>query len=319
MASKASFEEALKHLRKEKEMFLVEYKEIDRLQTGVVGLDWLLGGGIPRGRIVEIFGPEESGKTTLAGEIVKAYQAKKYRACFLDYEQAVDLAWFDKIGVDVDDDSDVWLFDQPFSLEEGMDGAMELIATGGIGLLVVDSVAAMTPEAILQGDVKDNFIGLQARKMGQTFQKLVGCLREHNTTAIFINQWRQKVGGAPTPFPIYTTPGGLALKFYASIRMQVQSGKKKEVKKVSLKKQKTCSLQNAYVEFIIGDSGIDRLKHLTEMALQTVIKGRAGSYTMKGKKIAYGQDNLSKFIKDNQYKLYSAILEDLQSKEIKDW
>jgi recombination protein RecA len=300
MATEDVFYDALKHLRKKEGMFLETYEEISRLPTEVVGFDWLLGGGVPLGRIVEIFGLEGSGKTTVAAEIAKTFQRSGRRVIYLDYEHSVDLQWFSKLGVDCSDDSDRWLFEQPMCLEEGMDAVIKLVATGGIGLVIFDSVASMAPKAEVEGQVVDNSIGLQARKMGQSLRSLVGLLGKHDTTALFINQLRFRIGSFSTYNP-YITPGGLSLKFHSSVRLELKK-LKKPTHRAKLVKQKTAPLQIGQVEFDITKDGIDHEQHLISCLVKTVVKNKAGSYFFEGEKIARGEEELTQYVKDDEHK-----------------
>lgn len=281
----SSFADALKFLKKNK--LIVETDEkIKRVRTDIVGIDWLLGGGMPRGRVVEIYGAESAGKTTLAAEIIKPFQDRC--AIYVDFEHSVDLHWFSKIGVQRDDEKK-WLFMQPDYLEIGVDAVIKVIDTGQVGIVVFDSVAAMIPKAELEGDIADNSVALQARKIGQSLRKLVGALNRHNTTALFINQLRDKIGGF-NPFNSGVTPGGKALKFYSSIRLEMKKGKGTD-RVITLRKQKTCTgTPGSRVKFSIGDHGIDRVAHLKGMALLTIVANRSGSYFVGKRKLCRGEE-----------------------------
>ena len=223
---KRTYATALDFLKKKfgKDVLLSKDTElkIARQPTGLYSFDEALGGGIPLGRIMELFGMEGSGKTTLALQIAKQFQSRKERnlVLYIDFENALDLTYAEMLGVSLDEK--LWSLAQPASLEEGVDILGILAYTGTLGIVLVDSVAAMTPEAELEGSMSDNSIGLQARKMGQALRKLVKILNVTQTPCIFINQVREKIGGFGNPF---VTPGGNALKFYSSIRIGLTAKK----------------------------------------------------------------------------------------------
>lgn len=289
MPSKESFDEVLRYLKK-KGHFHRGDEAIDRVLTGVVGLDWLLGGGIPRKRIVELFGFEGSGKTTTAAEFAKAFQAAGERVLYLDYEHSVDLHYFRSIGVDLSEE--LFLFDQPDCLEIGTEAAIKLIRTGSIGLFIVDSVPAMTPKAELEGEMTDETIALQARKLGRMFRSLIPALSQTNTTALFINHLRDKIGGNPYSGDNETTPGGKALKFYSTVRILTKrvgfaDKKNKDLTlcRYRLKKQKANPLQSGAVEYVIGQDGIQREDHLKRCLVNSgLLEINGQSYIIGGKK-----------------------------------
>ena len=260
-----SFVKALRHLQKQG-LFTRKEEELERVRTGLVGFDYLCGGGVPRGRILELYGFEGSGKTTLAAEIARVFQANNERVIYLDYEHAIDLAYLTRIGVKFDDE--YFLYEQPDYLEQGLDAALKLIRTGSVGLLIVDSVAAMVPKDELEGTIEDYTIGLQARKMGQALRVLADTLEKHKTTALFINQLRDKIGGNPYERRVdpTTTPGGRALKFFASIRLEVKKGPKDDdgayIYRVRLRKQKTAIVQFGTIEIKITERGVNFWEHI---------------------------------------------------------
>lgn len=253
-------------------------------------IDFIFGGGIPHGRVIEIFGLEATSKTTLAAFIAKFFQVEKRCVLYLDYEHAVDLHYFRKIGLDTKSEN-LWLYDQPYSLEDGIDAATLLIKTGKIGLLIVDSVAAMAPEAELEGTAHDQQIGLQARLMGKTLRILVGLLEKTKTTAIFINQLRDKVG---TYVPMMITPGGKALKFHASVRIELKRPKSSPeenglfLHRAIVRKQKTAIYQSTVVDFYVGANGID----VPQTTLYSLLS--TGVITCKGSTYYYGNRVIGK-------------------------
>lgn len=227
-------------------------RSIERVPTGFYEFDKVVGGGVPVGRIIELYGLEGSGKTTFALELVKVFQARpeKNLVLYLDYEHAMDFDYAEQIGVRMDDA--VWRFVQPFSLEQGIDVLGVLAYTGKVGLVVVDSVAGMTPEEELAGEMSKHTMGAQARGIGKAMRKLTGVLSKTGTTCVFINQVRDKIGvlfGSPE-----TTPGGKALKFYSAVRIRMSS-KKSDVyedgilSKFSILKNKTSVDQRGRCEY----------------------------------------------------------------------
>jgi len=244
------------------------------IPLAVPSLDRLFGGGIPRGKILEIYGDPQSGKTTIAALAARSFQERHQRVLYLDYEHAVDLFYLRECGVRMDSDA-LWLFDQPFSLESGMTAALKLIATGKIALLVVDSVAAMAPQVELDGNLDEATIAIQARQMGRALRSLLGLLNRTATAAIFLNQLRDKIGWTPNPYDRTTTPGGRALKFYASVRVELKKvapaseEKSSSTHRAILRKQRLSSIQTAVAQFHIGNSGIDRNENLLRSLIET--------------------------------------------------
>jgi len=290
---------------KKKGMFCIGKVDIERIKTGIVGVDYLMGGGVPEGRIVEVYGDIQAGKTTFAIEVAKAFQQLGSRVVYLDFEHSVDLAYARSIGLNLDD----ILFDQPFSLELGIDAALSLIKTGKVGLLIVDSVAAMVPEAELKGDMGDSTVALQARQMGKMFRKLTGLLKKKKCTALFLNQLRQNIG-YDSMYNKTFTPGGKALKFYASVRLEMRLVSKEEdgssVHRMTLKKQKTGPLMSGTIEFAIDKLGIRRLDHLIRCLenLQVVKKTEAGKYIDANSKelLAGNTEDFIQFLDENSKK-----------------
>lgn len=279
-----SFEETLSFLRRTRKVFVKVYSEIERVQTGYVGLDWMLGGGLPRGRIIELYGNEDCGKTTLCAQIAAVFQKRGEVVIYQDYEHSASMRWFRRVGTDVDDECKLWLYDQPFSLEDGVDAAATLIATGGIGLVIFDSVAAMVPKAELEGDMGDMQMGLHARQIGKALRRLAPVVEQTKTTAIFINQVRSKIGGPPRMNPDIPT-GGRALKYFASIRLQMRA--RQDGTYVLLRKQKTADVpRGSEMKLVIGSHGFDRVDHLTSCALMSVVRRRGKGYHFEGKRIA---------------------------------
>ncbi len=266
-------------------------KKIDRVKTGLYEFDKMIGGGIPVGRIIEFFGPEGGGKTTLAKEVIKAVQTrgKKKLCLYEDFEQAIDLEYAEKLGVNLD--KEYWMFTQPTSLEEGADVLGVMAYTGKVGLAVVDSVAAMTPKAELEGEMGKDTMGGQARGLGKLFRKLTGAIKKNDMTTIFINQVRDKIGvmwGNPE-----TTPGGRALKFYASLRVRVSSRKSKDVEgavEVDLKviKNKTSMHQGGKATYLlIPGKGFMKSYECLKIAVEEgIIKEKGRSYILGGKKVS---------------------------------
>jgi recombination protein RecA len=258
--------------------------------TQIIGIDWLLGGGVPKGRITEISGEENSGKTTLAAEITKAFQHEEERVLYLDYEHSVDLGFFKKIGVEISNEA-YFLYEQPFSLDEGVETILKLVRTGEIGLLIIDSIAAMVPKQELEGEFTDQTIALQARLISRFCRDLIGPLGSTNTAAIFINQTRSKIGGfSPQPNPQITC-GGNAIKFYSSIRFttkRIEAPKLGGIRcRATLKKQKTCFSTPISVEYEITKTGIDHYGALCRAGLDT------GVVVQKGGKILHGETQVA--------------------------
>jgi recombination protein RecA len=280
---------------------------IETISTGSISLDVALGGGIPRGRVVEIFGPESSGKTTLTLHIISEAQKKGGQVAFIDAEHALDPDYARRIGVDIDN----LLVSQPDSGEQALEIIDSLVRTNAIDVIVVDSVAALTPRAEIEGEMGDAHMGLQARLMSQALRKLTGTISKSKTTVIFINQLRMKLGimfGNPE-----TTTGGNALKFYASLRMDIRSigkieegtGEGKEVKgirvRVKVVKNKIAPPFKLAEFDIMYNSGISYIGDLIDLATKYEIARKSGAfYTYKDLKLGQGRENVKSFLKENQ-------------------
>ncbi|PJE63542.1 recombinase RecA [Candidatus Roizmanbacteria bacterium CG10_big_fil_rev_8_21_14_0_10_45_7] len=289
-------------------------EKIDVLPTGILALDDALGvGGIPRGRVVEIFGPEASGKTTVCLSIIAETQKQKGIAAFIDVEHALDPTWAQILGVNLEN----LLISQPDTAEQALEITEALIRSGGIDLVVIDSVAALVPRAEIEGEMGDSVMGMQARLMSQALRKLTGALSKSRTTAIFTNQLRQKIGimfGNPE-----TTPGGLALKFYASIRIDVrriQVIKKGDEVVGSRARFKVIKNKVAppfkQAEVTITPTGIDSLGSLVDLAVQKGIFAKSGSFLKyKGETIAQGVDQARTYLEEHpklMHEIRSAVL-----------
>ena len=273
------------------------------ISTGSISLDAALGvGGVPRGRVCEIFGPESSGKTTIALHVIAEAQKKGGMAAFIDVEHALDPAYARKLGVDVDN----LLVSQPDYGEQALEITGALIASGQIDVLVVDSVAALVPKAELDGEMGDSHMGLQARLMSQALRKLTGVVSKSRTCLIFINQIREKIGvmfGNPE-----TTTGGRALKFYASVRLDIRRiaaikdgdaviGKRTKVKVV--KNKVAAPFREAEFDMIYGE-GISKEGDLIDLgAAQSLLEKSGSWYSYKGERIGQGRENARQFLKDN--------------------
>ncbi|WP_425447499.1 recombinase RecA [Dethiothermospora halolimnae] len=276
---------------------------IESISTGSLELDIALGiGGVPRGRVVEIFGPESSGKTTVALHIVAEAQKNGGAAAFIDAEHALDPGYAKKLGVDVEN----LIVSQPDTGEQGLEIAEALVRSGAIDVIVIDSVAALVPKAEIEGEMGDSHVGLQARLMSQALRKLAGAIKKSNTTAIFINQLREKVGimfGNPE-----TTPGGRALKFYSSVRLDVRRietlknsdemiGNRTRVKVV--KNKVAPPFKKAEFDIMYGQ-GISREGNILDVAVKCEIIKKAGSwYSYGDDKLGQGRENAKDFLKEN--------------------
>ncbi len=278
-------------------------RDIDVVSTGSLALDIALGcGGLPLGRVVEIYGPESSGKTTLTLEVIAQMQKKGGVAAFVDAEHALDPGYAEKIGVNVDE----LLVSQPDTGEQALEITDMLVRSGAVDIVVVDSVAALTPKAEIEGDMGDSHMGLQARLMSQALRKLTANIKRSNTLVIFINQIRMKIGvmfGNPE-----TTTGGNALKFYASVRLDIRRigaiKKGDEVigndTRVKVVKNKVAPpFKQAEFEIIYGE-GISFLGELVDLGVKYGFVQKAGSwYSYNNDKIGQGKDNVRKFLKEN--------------------
>ncbi|HEV8040165.1 MAG TPA: recombinase RecA [Bryobacteraceae bacterium] len=277
--------------------------QVAAISSGSISLDHALGvGGFPRGRIIEIFGPESSGKTTIALQVIAEAQKVGGMAAFIDVEHALDPAYARKLGVDVDN----LLVSQPDYAEQALEITSALIVSGSIDVLVVDSVAALVPKSELDGEMGDSHMGLQARLMSQAMRKLTGHVSKSNTCLVFINQIREKIGvmfGNPE-----TTTGGRALKFYSSVRADIRriaAIKDGEVvvgnrTKVKIVKNKVAPpFREAEFDIIYGE-GISREGDLIDLGVAQNLVEKSGSwYSYKGDRIGQGRDNARQFLKDN--------------------
>ena len=277
--------------------------DVEAISTGSLSLDVALGiGGLPKGRIVEIYGPESSGKTTLATHIVAESQKKGGNCAFIDAEHALDPAYAKKLGVNLEE----LLISQPDTGEQGLEIADSLIKSGGIDVLVIDSVAALVPRAELEGDMGDSLPGLQARLMSQALRKLTSSIAQSNTLVVFINQLRMKIGvmfGSPE-----TTTGGNALKFYSSVRMDIRRiGAIKDKDEIIGNQTRVKIVKNKVappfkvVEFdIMYGEGISKLGELVDLGVKAEIIDKSGSwFAYKDTKIGQGRENVKNFLNDN--------------------
>jgi recombination protein RecA len=278
-------------------------KDIEVVSTGSIGLDVALGiGGLPRGRVVEIYGPESSGKTTLTLQVVAEAQKLGGTAAFVDAEHALDPTYAEKLGVNVDE----LLVSQPDTGEQALEITDMLVRSGAVDIIVIDSVAALTPKAEIEGEMGDSHMGLQARLMSQALRKLAGNINRSNAMVIFINQIRMKIGvmfGSPE-----TTTGGNALKFYASIRLDIRRigaikkgdeviGNQTRVKVV--KNKVSPPFKQAEFEILYGE-GISREGEIIELGVQQGIIDKSGSwYSYKSDRIGQGKENVREFLKAN--------------------
>ena len=278
-------------------------RDIQTVSTGSLGLEIALGlGGLPRGRVVEIYGPESSGKTTLTLQVIAEMQKLGGTAAFIDAEHALDVGYAEKLGVNIQD----LLISQPDTGEQALEIADMLVRSGGVDVVVVDSVAALTPKAEIEGEMGDQLPGLQARLMSQALRKLTANIKRTNTLVIFINQIRMKIGvmfGSPE-----TTTGGNALKFYASVRMDIRRtgtikkgdevvGSETRVKVV--KNKVSPPFKEAHFDILYGE-GISREGEIIDLGVEHKIVDKSGAwYAYNGDKIGQGKDNSREFLRNN--------------------
>ena len=287
--------------------------EIEAISTGALSLDVALGiGGVPRGRIIEIYGPESSGKTTLALHIIAEAQKEQGEVAFIDAEHALDPVYAKHLGVDIDN----LIVSQPDTGEQALEITESLVRSGALDVIVVDSVAALVPKAEIDGDMGDSHMGLQARLMSQALRKLAGAINKSKTVLIFINQLREKIGvmfGNPE-----TTTGGRALKFYASVRMDIRKAenikqdgefKGSRVRVKVIKNKVAPPFREAEFDVVYGE-GISKAGNILDMAVNLDIIEKAGSwFSYNGERIGQGRENVKKYLKEN-----SEILKDVEEK-----
>ena len=278
-------------------------RDIQFVSTGSLGLDIALGlGGLPRGRVVEVYGPESSGKTTLTLQVIAEMQKLGGVAAFIDAEHALDVGYAEKLGITIED----LLISQPDTGEQALEIADMLVRSGGVDIVVIDSVAALTPKAEIEGDMGDQLPGLQARLMSQALRKLTANIKRTNTLVVFINQIRMKIGvmfGSPE-----TTTGGNALKFYSSVRLDIRRtgaikradevvGSETRVKVV--KNKVAPPFREAHFDILYGE-GVSREGEIIDLGVQHKIVDKSGSwYAYGGDKIGQGKDNVREFLRNN--------------------
>ena len=292
------------------------HQKVEVISSGSITLDTALGiGGYPKGRIVEIYGPESSGKTTFALHAIAEAQKNGGKAAFIDAEHALDPVYASHLGVDINE----LLLSQPDNGEQALEITEALVRSGAISIIVIDSVAALVPQAEIEGEMGDSHVGLQARLMSQALRKLSGIINKTNTVAIFINQLREKVGvmfGNPE-----VTPGGRALKFYSSVRLEIRRGEQiklgtdiignkaniKVVKNKMAPPFKTCSVDIMY------GTGISKYGELVDLGVQANVLEKSGAwYAYKGEKIGQGKENAKEWLKNNPEEA-KKIIKDVRS------
>jgi recombination protein RecA len=324
-ALKVALSQIEKQFGKGSVMFLGEEEsrtDIEAVSTGSLSLDIALGiGGLPRGRVVEIYGPESSGKTTLALHVIAEMQKLEGTAAFIDAEHALDPAYAKRLGVDTDD----LLISQPDTGEQALEITDMLVRSGGVDIVVIDSVAALTPKAEIEGEMGSSHMGLQARLMSQALRKLTSNIKKTNTMVIFINQLRMKIGvmfGNPE-----TTTGGNALKFYASVRLDIRRiGAIKKGDEVLGNETRVKVLKNKVAppfkkaEFqILYNQGISRESEVIDLGVELDLVEKAGAwYSVDGERIGQGKDNSRDYLKDNSeicQKIEEKIREKLMSSD----
>lgn len=314
-ALEAAMSQIEKQFGKGSVMKLGEFKamEVEAIPTGALSLDMALGiGGVPRGRIIEVFGPESSGKTTLALHIIAEAQKTGGEAAFIDAEHALDPVYAKKLGVDIDN----LIVSQPDTGEQALEITEALVRSGALDVIVVDSVAALVPKAEIDGDMGDSHMGLQARLMSQALRKLAGAINKSKTVLIFINQLREKIGvmfGNPE-----TTTGGRALKFYASVRLDIrkienikQDGEVKgnRVRVKVIKNKVAPPFREAEFDVVYGE-GISKAGNILDMAVNMDIIEKSGSwFSYNGERIGQGRENVKNYLKENP-----DVLQDVEEK-----
>ena len=298
------------------------HQKIDTISSGSLSLDIALGiGGYPKGRIIEIYGPESSGKTTFALQAIAEAQKKGGRAAFIDAEHSLDPNYASNLGVNIDE----LLLSQPDNGEQALEICEALVKSGAISIIVIDSVAALVPQAEIEGEMGDSHVGLQARLMSQALRKLSGIISKTNTIAIFINQLREKVGvmfGNPE-----VTPGGRALKFYSSVRLDIRRaeqiklgadiiGNKTSIKVV--KNKMAPPFKNCVVDIMYG-TGVSVEGEIVDLASEAGIIEKSGAwYSYNGEKIGQGKENVKELLKTNQKlrdELYTKVRKHYQIEE----
>lgn len=295
--------------------------KVESIPTGSISLDEALGGGVPKGRIIEIYGPESSGKTTIALHMIAEAQKRGGAAAFIDAEHALDPEYAKKIGVNVDE----MLISQPDNGEQALEIVETLTRSGGVDLIVIDSVAALTPRAEIEGMMGDSFMGLQARLMSQALRKLTSIISKTGTSVIFLNQLRMKIGvmfGNPE-----TTTGGNALKFYSSVRLDVRriekinegTGDNKEVSgnrtRVKVVKNKVAPPFKQAEFDIMFNEGISKSGDLLDTGVKKGIVSKSGAfYSYKDTRLGQGRENAKKFLKENQ-EMSEKVENDIREKD----